>query len=291
MLLNHLKVLVGTTIYICCHILIIFTIHFHYSDILTYYFFKKLLAFNNLFAITFYEIILTKLYLTIIFTLLICIPVIIIYIFLYIMAGLYMYEFKKWVIHFLSGLKIYLFELTICLYFFLPFIIKYSNSSPENIKSKNAPIDATIEITEFKIIQIYSYANITSLVIKIILLWLIAAVIVFIYKNSTIKPRPCKQETEIIVSSQLQVQTNPSQAPINTTRKKIIPRQYVPLLALILGLLGPFGADLVLQCALTFGIFIYLEGHSLMKYWQDNREFMSDPLLNRTTKDQGNPKN
>jgi hypothetical protein len=274
MLLNHLKVLMVTTIYIGCHILIIFTINFHYSEILTYYFFNKLLAFNNLFAITFYEILLTKLYLTIIFTLLMCIPVIIIYIFLYIMAGLYMYEFKKFIAKFWNGLKIYLFELTLCLYFFLPFIIKYSNSSPENIKSKNAPIDATIEITEFKIIQIYSYANITSLVIKIILLWLIAAVIVFIYKNSTIKTHSHIQETKIILSSQFQAQTNSAQASVKTTRKRRIPRQYVPLLALIFGLLGPFGADIVLQCALTFGIFIYLEGHSLMKYWQENREFI-----------------
>jgi uncharacterized membrane protein YsdA (DUF1294 family) len=164
--------------------------------------------------------------------------------------------------------------LTLCLYFFLPFIIKYSNSSPENIKSKNAPIDATIEITEFKIIQIYSYANITSLVIKIILLWLIAAVIVFIYKNSTIKTHSHIQETKIILSSQFQAQTNSAQASVKTTRKRRIPRQYVPLLALIFGLLGPFGADIVLQCALTFGIFIYLEGHSLMKYWQENREFI-----------------
>jgi Sec-independent protein secretion pathway component TatC len=239
MLFNNIKILIYTIIYICIHISIILIINYNYSDILTYYFFNKLLNFNNLFAITFYEIILTKFYLSFMLTIIICLPIIIIYFYLYIKSGLYYNETKKYKNYYLKGLKIYILELIICMYIFIPLIIKYNNyGTYKNISDNN----------EFKIIQIYSYGNITSLIIKIIILWVVLALIVLIYKNLNIKKKNIKEI------------------------KPLIPRRYIPIIALIIGLFGPFGADPKLQIIITLTILIYLEIHSIIKFWNENRK-------------------
>jgi len=244
MFFNHLKVLVHIIIYCCCHLLLIFTINLYYCDILTYYFFNKLLAFNNLVAISFYEIILTKLYLTIIFTVIICIPILIIYLFLYLITGFYFYEFELYLNYYLRGLKIYFFELILCLYIVIPFILKSSSKHLETY-----------------IIQIYSYGNITSLIIKILLLWFIVAIIVYVYKY--ILP--------FQVYNKPDANDQPARLYKNYART-LIPRRYVPLLAFIIGFLGPFGVDVFIQGIFTIGLFIYIEVHSLTKYWVDNRQ-------------------
>ena len=243
MFFNHLKVLAGTAFYCCCHLLLIFTINLHSCEILTYYFFNKLLAFNNLVAISFYEILLTKLYLSIIFTVLICIPFLIIYIFLYLITGFYFYEFELYFSYYLRGLKIYLFELILCIYIVIPFLLKSSSKHLETF-----------------IIQIYSYGNITSLIVKILLLWFIVAIIVYISKWIS----PFKVDNKPYTKHQSAIFDKNAQA--------LIPRRYVPLLAFIVGFLGPFGVDVFIQGIFTIGLFLYIEGHSLTKYWADNRQ-------------------
>ena len=257
MFFNHLKVLVNLILYCYCHLLLIFTINLYYCDILTYFYFHKLLAFNNLVAISFYEILFTKFYLTIISTVCLSMPILFLYLFLYISSGLYLYEFQLYFNYYLRVLQIYFFELILCLYFVIPYILKSSSKPLEN-----------------DIVQIYSYGNITSLILKFLILWLIVAILVYLYKSFSPFPfytNALSSDLPIINKSALLLGSN--DLPIKKINAQpLIPRRYVPLLAFIIGFFGPFGVDVFIQGIFTIGLFIYIEVHSFTKYWSNHRK-------------------
>jgi Sec-independent protein secretion pathway component TatC len=228
MFFNHLKSFISAFMHFFLNLFILFFINLYYSDVFIYYFFGKLLKFKNLYATTLYEIIITKVNSAIIITILLFYPLCLMYTSVYIVSGLYHYEFKSYLKLLINLIKSYLLELFIYVCVILPFIIMYSKTSLHN------------NFTNYYIVQIHTYNNITNMSTRILILGLIMHIITVI--------------NERILKNKIQ-----------------IPRKYVPIIGAILSLFGPFNSDIFMQLLLTGIVFIYIEIYKLKYYWNKNK--------------------
>lgn len=120
MFITHLKDLIWSAAYVVILFVNIFAVHFHYSEIFTYHFFNGLLAFNNLYAIQVYETVITELYLATILTVFSVLPLIWFHFICYLVSGFYYHEILRFNLTALQALTSFIFESTICIFFFLP---------------------------------------------------------------------------------------------------------------------------------------------------------------------------
>lgn len=163
----HFKDLILTIIYIVFQFIILFFIHYSYSDVFSYYLFFKLFRFKKIYAIQYYEIIFAETATAFFFTILSLLLLIWFHLLIYLITGLYTNEIKTLKKRWILGLSILATEGLFFFFFFLPLIIG----------QRELPIDAT-HVTGTSLIQVYSYGNITSLMIKLMLVWLITAIII-----------------------------------------------------------------------------------------------------------------
>jgi len=163
MFIYHLLFLQNLILYFSFNLFILFLIHFTYGHIFIYFLFSKVIVFHNLYAISFYEILLTKIYFSSILTLLNIIPLIFVYLILYLKSGLYQYELYKVI----NGFKYYIINSII-------YILISISCLPLILKNEN---------TNYNIIQIYSYTSMSHLIIKIIMTLILILIIPTIYKN------------------------------------------------------------------------------------------------------------
>jgi len=153
-----MKELIYTIIYSGLKVLAILLINMNYSKVVQYYLFNKLLNVSNLYAIQYFEIFLTNLSLSIYITIIICIPLVIGDIIRYIKKGLYKKEYKEIRKKYKEKLRNGIIENIINVMIVIPIII---NST---------------EVKEIK--QLYTYGNITNLIIKINIIWNIMGLII-----------------------------------------------------------------------------------------------------------------
>jgi len=154
MFFYHLLSLKNLLIYLGLNIIILFFIHYIYADVFIYFIFKKLLNFNQIYAISFYEIIITKINSSLTLTIINFLPFIVIYFLLYIISGLYAYEllyYRKLIKNIFYN---YLIILIGGVFIIIPILLNYGKDYESNKL----------------ILQIYSYNNLISLIIKIIIL-------------------------------------------------------------------------------------------------------------------------
>jgi hypothetical protein len=163
MFIYHLLFFKNVIIYLSLNIFILFIIHFMYGNIFIYFLFSKIIIIKNLYAISFYEILITKIYFSLILTLFNIIPLIFIYFILYFKSGIYKYEFCHYIKLFKIYIKNNIIYLLIGLYI-IPLILNNENTS-------------------YNIIQIYSYANMCYLIIKIFIMTIIILILPKLYKN------------------------------------------------------------------------------------------------------------
>ena len=220
MFFYHLLSFKNLFIYLIINIIMIFIIHYLYADIFIYFILKKLLNFTNIYAISFYEIIITKIYSSLTLTIINFILNIYIYFLLYLISGLYKYELF-YIINLIKNLfYLYFIIIIIGLCIITPIILNPNVYYESNL-----------------IYQIYSYNNVISLIIKIIILWSILVILPKIY-NNLIKNNAKIRHLSIIVS--------------------------------IIGILSPLTIDIVLQLKLIIAICLYLEIYIIKTLFKKN---------------------
>lgn len=222
---NHLKDLILTLIYGLIQILILFCVNLYYIEVATYYLFGKLLDINTLYALTVYEKPLTQLYMGGILTILEGIPIICINIYGFVSMGLYKKEKEKIKKKYKNILAV-LVESFISTTVMAPLLTK-------RIEAKKSEWDP-LEIKKndgIWIMQLTSYSNITEIMGKIIIIWIIMGIIM----------------------------------KISNSRK----RKYIPII--ILGLsMWVIPPDIKIQSMLTLVILGRLELYIIISYWRKN---------------------
>ena len=159
MLKNEIKIWLWNILYIIGTIGYMWAINYKYIEIII----EKIIEKKNIFAINMYEILITNIKLSLFITGLYMIPILYIFIIIYIISGLYKYEVKKNV----KEMKKWIIKMVIDYIIIIQIIIK-------NI--------IIMESNTNKMIQIYTYENITNILIKIIIIWII-------WSNLNIKKR------------------------------------------------------------------------------------------------------
>lgn len=150
----HFKSFFFTFFYLFLSFSFFFFLHFFYLDIFIYFFFFKYLHLSPLFAIHFYEILFANLSLSLILSLLVFLPILPLFSFIFIISGLFVYEFIYLFVLWRNLVLFYLFDLFLFLNIILPILFLYFLPHPN-------------------IIQIYSYNNITHLFIQLFFIWII----------------------------------------------------------------------------------------------------------------------
>jgi hypothetical protein len=156
MLFFHLKSFVFTLFYLFLSFLFIFFINFSYLDIFIHFAFEKCFSLSPLYAIHFYEILFSKFSLTFFLSLLIFLPIFPLFLVNFFISGLFIYELMEFGSIWGRLSMLYVLDIIILWKIILP--ILFLNIIPSS-----------------SILQIYSFGNITSLFIKIIVIWLIGS--------------------------------------------------------------------------------------------------------------------
>lgn len=167
----QLKAWIYTLMYMLFSFVFIFIINLYYIETYVYYIYLNLLNITEIFAINYYEILFANLFLTFFLSLLYFLPISPIFIIIYFVTGLFKNELKKIKKIWRNQMIIYIIDTTLLIKVVLP-IMFY--------------------IEKTNIIQIYTYGNITKLIIKIIIIWLI-------WSNIYLKIKNKRKEIPIII--------------------------------------------------------------------------------------------
>lgn len=142
-----------------------FIINYYYADVLIYFLYFKLFAFTQIFAISFYEVLITKLLFSFLCTILLIIPLAPIFLFLYFYSGLLPREYEFYRKYGLRFIWTYILDLFLCFFIFLPFI--FQSNSFSYLSS---------------LMQIYSLSSLTYLIFYFLFLWLFFSFFIFFYR-------------------------------------------------------------------------------------------------------------